>query len=63
MAALAAGIADISESMRLLGFKHKNPLMSFSTLTLPVSPELKITDKGLIRTGERKILSLFYESS
>jgi len=49
----------ISDSMRSLGFLNPNPLMSFSTLTLAVSPEIKITDKGIIRTEDGKKLSLF----
>jgi adenine deaminase len=35
------------------GWANRNPFMSVSTLTLPVSPELKVTDQGLIRVVER----------
>lgn len=58
MAVLAEKLQNIAESMRNLGFEHRNPLMSFCTLTLPVSPSLKITDKGLIRTADGKIMDL-----
>jgi adenine deaminase len=35
------------------GWANRNPFMSVSTLTLPVSPEVKVTDQGLIRVVER----------
>lgn len=31
-----------------LGYVHHNAVMSFATLSLPVSPEVKLTDKGLL---------------
>jgi adenine deaminase len=33
-------------------------IMSLSTLSLPVSPALKITDQGLIQVNEGKIVPL-----
>jgi adenine deaminase len=48
----------ISKNMKAMGFTHPNPIMSFCTLTLPVSPAVKITDKGLIRTSDGTIQSL-----
>lgn len=44
--------------MKTLGYKHYNPIMSFCTLSLPVSPALKITDKGLIDVTESKVVNL-----
>ncbi|GAA4573009.1 adenine deaminase [Planotetraspora kaengkrachanensis] len=35
------------------GWANANPFMSVSTLGLPVSPELKVTDQGLVRVVER----------
>ncbi|WP_366938315.1 adenine deaminase C-terminal domain-containing protein [uncultured Clostridium sp.] len=35
--------------------------MSLCTLTLPVSPNLKITDKGLIDVKEGKVVILIIE--
>jgi adenine deaminase len=35
--------------------------MSLSTLSLPVSPALKITDHGLIRVNEGKVVPLVVE--
>jgi len=56
---LSEEVEAIVESMRQLGFMHRNPLMSFSTLTLPVSPDIKITDKGIFRTGDGTVQNLF----
>lgn len=52
-------LKKVREAMKDLGYDNMNEIMSFSTLSLPVSPELKITDKGLIKVKENKIVSLF----
>lgn len=59
MEVLSVKLERISLAMGSLGFKHRNPLMSFSTLTLPVSPEIKITDRGIFRTDNTAALDLF----
>lgn len=51
----------VREAMKALGYDNMNEIMSFSTLSLPVSPELKITDKGLIKVKENKVVPLFLE--
>lgn len=51
-------LGEVRRAMESLGYKHYNPIMSLSTLSLPVSPELKITDKGLIRVSEGKIVNV-----
>jgi adenine deaminase len=56
---LGESIRRVREAMIDLGYNHQNVIMSFSTLSLPVSPELKISDKGLIDTAAQKIVSLF----
>ncbi len=61
MEKLSGQMICISDAMRALGFEHPNPLMSFTTLTLPVSPEIKISNKGLIRTLTGEILPLIPE--
>jgi adenine deaminase len=58
---LTADVKAIQNSLSKLGLKHANPIMSLCTLTLPVSPELKITDKGLIDVTQSKIVSLIVE--
>lgn len=47
--------------MQKLGYQHDNEIMSFSTLSLPVSPELKVTDIGMINTKTQEIVSLIWE--
>ena len=59
VAELAESIRRVRAAMIDLGYNHTNVIMSFSTLSLPVSPELKISDKGLIDTAAQKIVSLF----
>ena len=49
----------VRKAMKNLGYDHMNEIMSFSTLSLPVSPEFKITDKGLIDVRKNEIVSLF----
>ena len=52
-------LGEVRNAMRDLGYNHMNEIMSFSTLSLPVSPALKITDKGLIDVKKGSIVSLF----
>ncbi len=56
---LGAQVKELKEAFAKLGYTHKNPIMSMCTLSLPVSPELKISDKGLIDVKSQKILNLF----
>ncbi|NLU70508.1 adenine deaminase C-terminal domain-containing protein [Streptomyces sp. HNM0574] len=48
----AAEVAEASRRVRAelgaWGWRHRNPFMSVSTLTLAVSPTMKITDLGLV---------------
>jgi adenine deaminase len=46
---------------RSLGCKLSDPLMTLSFISLPVIPELKITDKGLVDVNQFKIVPLFGE--
>ena len=52
-------ITRIQEKLHELGMRHHNPVMSLSTSTLPVSPALKLTDKGLIDVANASIVPLF----
>lgn len=56
---VGAGLARVRGEMTRLGYRHYNPIMSFGTITLPVSPALKLTDKGLIDVGEARVTPLF----
>lgn len=52
-------LGKVRSAMKELGYNHMNEIMSFSTLSLPVSPSIKITDKGLIDVKKCKVVSLF----
>ena len=51
---LASDLGRVRQAMREMGYENNNEIMSMSTLGLPVSPELKLTDYGLldVRTQE-----------
>lgn len=51
-------VESVQEALHNLGIRHHNPIMSLCTITLPVSPELKITDKGLVRTEDAALIDL-----
>jgi len=40
-------LSEVRQGMVALGYCNSNVIMSFSTLSLPVSPAIKITDKGM----------------
>jgi len=48
-------------SAKTLGCKLPDPFMTLSFLSLPVIPELKLTDKGLVDVNQFKIVPLFGE--
>ena len=52
---LAENLGRVRQAMRDLGYENNNEIMSMSTLALPVSPALKMTDYGLldVRTQEK----------
>ncbi|ALE81715.1 adenine deaminase C-terminal domain-containing protein [Pseudonocardia sp. HH130629-09] len=50
---VAAAAREIRSAVRAWGWDHANPFMSLTTMTLPVSPQVKITDRGLVRVVER----------
>ncbi|MGP4018376.1 adenine deaminase C-terminal domain-containing protein [Saccharopolyspora sp. 5N708] len=47
-AEVVAGSGRVREALEAWGWRHANPFMSVSTLTLAVSPGVKITDLGLV---------------
>ena len=49
------------QAVPLTGCTLKNPFMALSFLALPVIPELKITDKGLVDVNRFEIVPLFDE--
>ena len=58
---LAQQLKEVRVAMQQLGYQHDNEIMSFSTLSLPVSPELKVTDVGMINTKTQEIIPLIAE--
>lgn len=52
------GCGELVDAIRSLGCRHSNPIMSISTLGLPVSPSLKLTDRGLVDTKRAEIVDL-----
>jgi len=52
-------LGKVRKAMEQLGYEHYNPIMSFATLTLPVSPALKITDCGLIDVEHGTVIEIF----
>jgi adenine deaminase len=61
MLEVADGIRQCIESAQDLGCDLKDPFMTLSFLSLPVIPELKLTDKGLVDVTKFKFVPLFME--
>ncbi|MCI9229059.1 MAG: adenine deaminase [Dorea sp.] len=57
----ALGLRAVRDSLKDLGYWHSNPVMSLGTLGLPVSPALKLTDKGLVDVKRSEIVPLIVE--
>lgn len=51
-------LSEVKRALMGQGYRHKNVIMSLSTLTLPVSPELKLSDLGLIYVPSRSLVRL-----
>ena len=56
---LVESIAAVKEAAAGLGCKLDEPFMALSFLSLPVIPELKLTDRGLVDTNLFEIVPLF----
>jgi len=54
-------LENLLRAARSLGCTIPDPFMVLSFLSLPVIPELKITDKGLVDVNKFKIVPLFGE--
>ncbi|MDP2971991.1 MAG: adenine deaminase C-terminal domain-containing protein, partial [Deltaproteobacteria bacterium] len=52
-------LEGVHRAARLLGCKIPDPFMTLSFLSLPVIPELKLTDKGLVDVNQFKIVPVF----
>lgn len=51
-------LCGIRASLTDLGYHHPNPIMSLGTLGLPVSPALKLTDRGLVDVKHSTLVPL-----
>jgi adenine deaminase len=58
---IGSQIQEITQSLTKFGYQHPNIIMSLSTLSLPVSPYFKVTDKGIIDVKNQKIVPLVLE--
>lgn len=58
---IADQVSELTNAIKSLGYQHYNVIMSLSTLSLPVSPALKLTDFGLIQVNEGKVVSLIVD--
>jgi adenine deaminase len=58
---VAEEIAECIDAAHELGSKLEDPFMTLSFLCLPVIPELKLTDKGLVDVGEFRLVGMFGE--
>ncbi|MBO3800213.1 MAG: adenine deaminase [Candidatus Brockarchaeota archaeon] len=58
---VAEKVDRLLEAFKQLGCRLKRPFMTMSLLALPVMPELRITDKGLIDTINFKKVNLIVE--
>jgi adenine deaminase len=54
-------LEGLHRAAKNLGCKIPDPFMTLSFLSLPVIPELKITDKGLVDVNQFKFIPLFGE--
>jgi adenine deaminase len=52
-------LVKVEEAVKGLGVKIKHPFGILSFLALPVIPELKLTDKGLVDVNQFKFVDLF----
>lgn len=59
MREVAEGIAECIDAAHRLGCKLEDPFMTLSFLCLPVIPELKLTDRGLVDVKEFRFVPLF----
>ncbi len=58
---VGALVARFRSALAELGFTHRSPIMTLGVLTLAVSPEIKLTDRGLVDVGRGRIVDLFIE--
>jgi len=60
---VAEGIAECIDAAHKLGCTLEDPFMTLSFLCLPVIPELKLTDRGLVDVNAFRFVPLFLDKS
>ncbi|MBS3989694.1 MAG: adenine deaminase [Dethiobacter sp.] len=60
---VAAAVSSLAKAWRTLGCKLVSPFMTMALLSLPVIPELRLTNRGLINVAAFSFVSLFPEDS
>lgn len=60
--AVGADLRQVRASLHALGYTHRSPIMSLCTLGLPVSPALKLTDKGLVDVRAGRLVELITDT-
>ena len=58
---VAEGISECIDAAHALGCSLADPFMTLSFLCLPVIPELKLTDRGLVDVREFRLVGMFGE--
>jgi adenine deaminase len=59
LAVVGPQVAGFRRALETMGFEHRSPIMTIGVLTLAVSPELKITDLGLVDVNRGRLTDLF----
>ncbi|MBA4397977.1 MAG: adenine deaminase, partial [Syntrophus sp. (in: bacteria)] len=59
LAEVAAGWQEMRQAAESLGCRLQEPFMALSFLALPVIPDLKITDRGLVDVNQFELVPLF----
>ncbi len=59
VAAVASGLVAVEDAMRHIGADQTRPFLTFSIMSLSVSPYAKFTDKGLVDTESRQLIRPF----
>lgn len=62
MEIISKQVEQLTKALKSLGYEHYNVIMSLSTLSLPVSPALKITDFGLINVNAGRVVPFIVEN-
>ena len=57
----AKQITSIKKALHDIGLDLENPLLRIATLALPVIPEYKFSDLGLVNVLEKKLTPIFVD--